>query len=572
MRSLVLPVVLLLCGFVGVGCSAEPPAFTDVRVGQTIEAEHGVVVSVCPIASRVGADVLRNGGNAVDASVATAFALAVTWPEAGNIGGGGFMMVHGGKATSAGQLATFIDYRETAPAAVTPTTFSNKPNAHTVAGTPGTVRGMHDAYTAFGSGKVKWKDLVLPSVKLARDGFLVNRALADSLNSGLRVTRKESEFHRVYGKPDGTPWQPLDRMTLPDLADTLQRIADEGPAGFYEGKTARLVEEEMKLGNGLMTAADLKAYKSRFRAPVIGSYRGYTIIAPPMPSSGGRAMLKMLDLLEKNEVTKYDRFSTTALHLIAESCRRAYADRARFAGDPDYPTTRPADPPQPPFDDRIDLSKAGKSDPSQATLGYENPLRGQTTHFSVADADGMCVSNTYTLEQNFGGKVVVRGAGFLLNNELGDFNPVPGLTDETGKIGTPPNVAQPGKRPLSSMTPTIILNAAGKPVLVVGSPGGRTIINTVTQVVLNRLAFNMTLRDAVDAPRIHQQWLPDAIRPEKSLLTKNPKSIEELKALGHTVAPPVSRQGDAHSIEIDPKTGKKIGVADPRIGGGAAGY
>jgi gamma-glutamyltranspeptidase/glutathione hydrolase len=566
--------IILLSGICG--CTTEAPIKpAPIVVSQTITAKHGIVVSVCPIASRIGCEVLQQGGNAADAAIATAFALAVTWPEAGNIGGGGFMMVYRPATETDAPIAQFIDYRETAPAAVTKDSFSNKPSSYLLAGTPGTVRGLRLAYEHCGSAKLPWKSLVMPAAKLAREGFTVNAALAASLNSGLKNTKEFPEFRRVYGKGDGSAWQAGDRITLPQLGRTLQEIAERGPEVFYQGRVAHLIAEEMRLGHGLMKLDDLRNYEARLRQPLTGTFKDLTIYAPPPPSSGGVALLEMLNILENFELKSAERWSAPMVHLIVESMRRAYADRARYLGDPDFS--------EPPIQKLLEKSYgtelAGTIDPQKASSSESvapwtkvAETGGQTTHFSVIDEDGMAVSNTYTLEQSFGGKIVVRGAGFLLNNELGDFNPKPGVTTSKGLIGTPPNEAAPRKRPLSSMTP-IIATRDGKAVLVIGSPGGRTIINTVTQVFLNRVGFGMTLRQAVDAPRLHHQWFPDAIRAEQSLAQQFPQLLNDLQTMGHKIDPNlVGRQGDAHSIEIDTATGKRTGVADKRIGGAAAGY
>jgi gamma-glutamyltranspeptidase/glutathione hydrolase len=554
------------------GAPATAPA-ADVRVGPTVEVPNGVVVSVCPIASRVGCETLRHGGNAVDAAVATAFALAVTWPEAGNIGGGGFMMVR-----PAGDNTTpqFVDYRETAPAAVKADTFAGQSSSALLAGTPGTVRGLHLAFERFGSGKVAWKDLVAPAAELAEGGFTVDKALATSLNSGLRGTKAFPEMRRVYGKPDGSAWAAGDKLALPDLGKTLRLVAERGTAGFYDGPVAAMVAAEMKAGGGLMSADDLKAYQAVVRPTLTGTFNEFTIHAPPPPSSGGVAMLQILGMLGQYDIKREDRWSPRTIHLLVEATRRAYAERARFLGDPgfgDVPVAKLIDPAHlRDLGNTIDPAKASRSQDVAPEIDLGPETGGQTTHFSVVDAAGMAVANTYTLEQSFGGKIVVKGAGFLLNNELGDFNPRPGVTDRTGRIGTLPNQATGGKRPLSSMTPTIVTKG-GKLVLVTGSPGGRTIINTVTQVVLNRLGFGMSLRDAVDAPRLHHQWFPDGIRFETAWVEKHQAVVDALKEMGHNVAAgTVGRQGDAHSIAVDPETGVRTGVADRRIGGGAAGY
>jgi len=571
---------MVLFGLVGCAAPGRSPQGAAsspapaVRSGPTVDAQHGVVVSVCPIASQVGADVLRQGGNAVDAAVATAFALAVTWPEAGNIGGGGFMMVARPSGAD-GLEVQFLDYRETAPAAVKADTFSNQPSQHLLAGTPGTVAGMYLAHQKFGSGKLSWARLVTPAATLADDGFEINPALAASLNNGLKAASTPTAFRDLYGNPDGVSQAAGRRMRLPDLAAALRRIAERGPAGFYEGETAQHIVAEMQRGGGLMTADDLRNYQAKIRTPLTGTFKGHTIHAPPPPSSGGVALLQMLNMLETFDLQPADRWSQGTVHLMVEAMRRAFADRARYVGDPDFG--------QIPVEklinkayarsmaETIDRTHSSRSDQIASWAELPAEKGGQTTHFSVVDAAGMAVSNTYTLEQSFGGKVVVQGAGFLLNNELGDFNPRPGQTTRTGQIGTPPNLAAGGKRPLSSMTPTIVAKD-GKVVLVTGSPGGRTIINTVTQVILNRLAFDMPLRDAVDAPRLHHQWLPDGIRVEKSFAEQHPQTLEALRTMGHRVdGNPVARQGDAHSIEVG-HDGTRRGVADRRIGGSAAGY
>jgi gamma-glutamyltranspeptidase/glutathione hydrolase len=585
--------ILLTLGLVIGGCApngngsaaeASRSATTapPTQVGPTISVDRGVVVSVCPIASRAGCEVLRRGGNAVDAAIATAFTLAVTWPEAGNIGGGGFMLIHrpvhlhsADHKESAAPPDTFIDYRETAPAAVKADTFANKPSSYLLAGTPGTVKGMRLAYDREGSRQIGWKDLVLPAAQLAADGFAVDAALARSLNSGLKNAEQFAEFRRVYGKPDGSAWAAGDRLVLPELAKTLRAIAEQGADGFYRGDVAKLIADEMARGGGMITLNDLDQYAPQVRTPLRGTFKGHTIVTAPPPSSGGIALLQMLNMLETFDLKPAERWSPRTVHLLVEAARRAYADRARYAGDPGFtevPVAKLIDPTSAKqMAGTIDPARASRSE-DVATWAQVSETGGQTTHFSVVDGDGMAVANTYTLEQSFGGKIVVPGAGFLLNNELGDFNPRPGITTRTGLIGTKPNQAAAGKRPLSSMTPTIVTRDE-KPVLVTGSPGGRTIINTVTQVVLNRLAFDMNLRDAVDAPRLHHQWFPDVLHVETSFQKQHADTLTGLAAMRHQVdQKSTSRQGDAHSIEVEPKTGKKTGVADRRIGGAAAGY
>jgi gamma-glutamyltranspeptidase/glutathione hydrolase len=529
---------------------------------------NALVVTVSSPASRAGAQVLKDGGNAVDAAVATAFALAVTFPEAGNIGGGGFMLIH----FPGGRDPVFIDYRETAPASMTADTFSRKEDRtpHRLVGIPGTVHGLALAHEKY--GKLEWRDLVLPAVRLAREGFALDADGANALNRVLAANKDKAELQRVFAKPDATPWRAGERLMQPLLANTLQHIADGGPETFYSGPIADQLVAEMKRGNGLITAQDLSGYKAQVRLPLRGSFGGYDIHTAPPPSSGGTAILEMLNILDAANLTQHPRFSAPALHLITEAMRRAFADRAKYLGDPAFAKY----PPQ--LTTPVHAKALAASiDPQKATpsldLAGDVAVRDEpqnTTHFSVLDAGGMAVSNTYTLEESFGGKVVVQGAGFLLNNELGDFNPQPGVTTKTGQIGTPPNLAAPGKRPLSSMTPTIVTKE-GRPVLITGSPGGRTIINTVLCVLLNRLAYNMPPRESIDAPRQHHQWLPDRLQIEPALAKDHAAAIDALRTMGHTIDPTPRRQGDAHSIFYDPATKTWIGVADRRRSGSAAG-
>jgi gamma-glutamyltranspeptidase/glutathione hydrolase len=535
--------------------------------GPTAEGRGGMVVAVSRPATEVGLATLRHGGNAVDAAVATAFALAVTWPEAGNLGGGGFMLIYpGGKAEP-----VVIDYRETAPAAATRDMFAGEgpASSYKMAGVPGTVRGLALAHSR--NGKLPWKDLVLPAVALAADGFTVDEGLAHSLNHGLARAEKYPEFQRVFGKPDG-PWKGGDRLVQPDLANTLRRIADGGPDAFYSGPVAELIVAEMKRGDGLITLADLAGYRARERRPVHGTYRGYDVYAPPPPSSGGICLVEMLNVLENFDLRASGRWSADTLHRMTEAMRRAYCDRARYLGDSDFVTI-----PSHLTDKEYAKKLAATIAPDKATPSTDLARsfglvdeKTHTTHFSVIDRDGLAVSNTYTLEESFGGKLVVKGAGFLLNNEMGDFNPRPGVTSRTGQIGTPANQVAPGKRMLSSMCPTVVARD-GKAVLVTGSPGGRTIINTVLCVVVNVIEFEMPLREAVDAPRMHHQWFPDHLYMEPTLSARAAPAPSVLRQRGHTVGPGLfGKQGDAHSIGVGPNG--YLGVADRRTSGWAAGY
>ena len=530
-----------------------------------------MVVSASSIASETGRDVLAAGGNAVDAAIATGFALAVTYPVAGNIGGGGFMVIRlpDGRATT-------IDFREMAPRAATPDMFTDQRgtyseqihhDSHKAVGVPGTVAGFALAHRTY--GKMQWARLVDPAVRLAGDGFAVPAGLARSLAGARQYLGAYPASISAYYK-DGHPYTVGDRFRQPDLAGALTRVRDRGRDGFYRGETARLLAAEMRRGGGVMTEDDVARYEAKERAPVRGTYRGYEIISMPPPSSGGVAMIEMLNILEGYDLAAAGHNSPRYVHLVVEAMRRAFLDRARYLGDPDF-TTPPIDRltskayaaelRRTIFDDR-----ASPSLPTQVAERYESD---QTTHFSVVDRDGMAVSVTYTLENGYGLGAVVPGAGFLLNNEMGDFNGKPGLTDTTGLIGTDPNLARPGKRMLSSMTPTIIAKD-GKLVAVVGSPGGRTIINTVLQVVLNLADGGMRIQDAVNAARFHHQWLPDIVVVERNGLP--PATIAALEVMGYRLHVG-GQQGTAHSILIDPTSGARLGAADPRdADAGAAGH
>ncbi len=553
-----IPGSVLVLIFLG-SVSAEAPK-------QPVAAKHGLVVAVSPDAADIGLDILKKGGTAVDAAVATAFAEAVTFPAAGNIGGGGFMIVYpGGKAEP-----VCVEYRETAPAAANKTTFVNQSDHYgpRVAGVPGTVRGMALAHQRF--GKLPWKDVVMPAVHLAEDGFRINGQLAASLNGVVAGSSDFPELRRVLGKDGGkSDWEEGDRFIQKDLGKSLRLIAEQGPDAFYKGPIAAQIVEEMKSGGGLITRDDLAAYKAHVRTPIHGTYRGYDVYGPPPPSSGGTCLVEMLNVLEHFELSKHDRFSPETLHLMIETMRRAYCDRARYLGDPDFTkipphlTTRK-------YAQKvaagIDLKKATRSE----DLAADIPLAKEsdnTTHFSVIDKDGMAVALTYTLEHSYGSRVVVKGAGFLLNNEMVDFNWRPGVTTRHGTIGTEPNTVAPGKRMLSSQTPTILAKD-GKAVLVTGSPGSRTIINTVLGIVVNVVDYHMDIRAAVDAPRLHHQWFPDEVRFEGR--SDYPEAVEKLRQMGHTIVG--TRQGDAHSIWVDLETGTYYGAADRRIYGKAAGY
>lgn len=542
-------------------CQAKP-------LEKPVTSNKGMVVSVSEPASQASAAILCRGGNAVDAAVTTAFALAVTYPPAGNIGGGGFMMV----LPRPGDDPVCVEYRETAPATATPMMFSLTDSRLTskMVGVPGTVRGLELAHAKF--GKLPWSELLQPAIRLAERGFAVDASLARSLNKVLQDKKSVpfTEMRRVYAAPNGKVWHAGDRLVQPDLAGTLRRIAEQGADGFYHGPVAAKIVREMQAGDGLISGADLDAYRARLRRPIHGTFRGYDVYGPPPPSSGGIVLIEMLNVLERFKLRQKGRWSPETMHLIIESMRRAYLDRARYLGDQDFvaiPKRLTTKDYAAKLASEIDQWKATDS----LALAPEIPIADEgtsTTHFSIVDGQGMAVANTFTLEQSYGSRVMVRGAGFLLNNEMGDFNWAPGHTDRKGRIGTEPNTITPHKRMLSSQTPVLVLKD-GKPFLITGSPGGRTIINTVLCVVLNVLEFDMPLPQAIAAPRLHHQWLPDQVRFAGVKLARFKDLVRQLRSMGHHFNPKAGRQGDAHSIRVDVKTGTRVGVADTRISGKA---
>jgi gamma-glutamyltranspeptidase / glutathione hydrolase len=542
----------------------EGPAPQDVR-GTT--STQGMVVSANIIASRVGADVLAAGGNAVDAAIATGFALAVVHPAAGNIGGGGFMVIRFPDGS-----ATTIDFREKAPVRAHPEMFVDPAtgeyssqihhNSHLAVGVPGTVAGLDYAHQRYGSAQ--WSALVEPSVRLARDGFTMTPTLARSLSNVLGSMARYPASVTAFSK-NGTPYEPGDTWRQPDLAAALERIRDGRRSGFYTGETARLLVDEMQRGGGLIAPEDLALYQPRERAPIRGTYRGYDIISMPPPSSGGVALMQMLNILEGYDLRALGHNSAPYIHHLAEAMRVAYRDRARFVADPDFvdvPVQRLISKEYAAsLRQRIDVTRATPSAPEDLALPFESD---ETTHYSVVDANGMAVAVTYTLEASYGSKITVPGAGFLLNNEMGDFNALPGLTTATGLIGTEPNLARPEQRMISSMTPTIIARN-GQLVAVVGSPGGRTIINTVLQTVLNIVEHGMPVQQAVDARRLHHQWLPDRISIEENGASE--AVLQQLRGMGHEVRIG-GRQGSVHAIGMAGAV--RVGAPDRRDGDAGA--
>jgi gamma-glutamyltranspeptidase/glutathione hydrolase len=528
------------------------------------------VVSQSAIASEVGASVLAEGGGAVDAAVAVAFALAVTHPAAGNIGGGGFLLYR----PSQGDPAAY-DFREVAPCGASPGMFlrdgrydaERHHHGHLSVGVPGTVAGLRMAWQDH--GRLPWRRLVEPAIALARDGFAISHALERSLEGVLVDMRRRGYAASVaqFSK-GGEPYRAGETLRQPDLARTLKRIAERGARGFYEGETARLIEAEMEVNGGLITRGDLAAYRALRREPLRGSYRGCEVLTMPPPTSGGTMLLQMLNVLEGFDLRASGWGSALTIHRVVEAMRRAFADRARHLGDPGFNAGMPiarliSKPYAAELRATIDPDRASRS----AADRFEWPEVGaETTHLSIVDRDRNACALTYTLEQGYGSRIVVSGGGFLLNNEMGDFNAGPGLTDTEGRIGTAPNLAQPGKRMLSSMTPTILVRD-GKLYMVIGSPGGRTIINTVLLTVLNVVDFGMNIQEAIDAPRFHHQWLPDEIRYER--LGFSPDTLALLQERGHALTA-VDSQGAAEGIRYDPEQDLLEGGCDRRTPDGAA--
>jgi len=545
----------------------------DATSRHPVRGNNGVVSSSSKIAAEVGVEIMKMGGNAVDAAVATAFAMAVTWPTAGNIGGGGFLIYHGADGE-----ATAFDFREKAPLASTKTMYldedgnvrDNSNHASILAiGVPGTVAGLELAHQRFGS--LEWAALLQPAIDLARDGMPISWNMHDSFKRGANYWQMYPSSGKIFLKEDGSFYEPGDTWKQPDLAATLERIQANGKDGFYKGETAQMIADFMAANGGIITLEDLEKYEAKEREPIRGNYRGYEIVSMPPPSSGGVALVQMLNILEGFDLKEIGHNSALYLHLVTESMRRAYADRANFLGDTDFNEDVPialltskahAEKQR----ETIVMHTASESDPARFAQLYESD---ETTHFSVADKDGNMVSLTYTLENGYGSKIVVEGAGFLLNNEMGDFNAQPGVTNERGTIGTLPNQIRPEQRMLSSMTPTIVAKD-GVPLFATGSPGGRTIINTTLQTILNVIDHDMNIARAIDAPRIHHQWLPNSTRVETGSFS--PDTLRLYKQKGHVVRE-TRAIGSAMGVYRDPETGVLSGGADPRAAdGGAVAY
>jgi gamma-glutamyltranspeptidase/glutathione hydrolase len=543
--------------------------FTSIPPVAGILAHNGMVVAQESRAARIGVEILDRGGNAVDAAVAVGFAMAVTYPRAGNIGGGGFMVIHLAKGVD-----TAIDYRETAPAAATPTMFldaqgnadpKKSRDSGLAVGVPGTVAGLAMAEQKYGSGRFSLADLIAPAIRLAQQGFPVEDDLADSLpQSRERLARWPSTMSILFNGDQ--PLHEGDRLIQPDLADTLRGIAKDGPDAFYKGSVAADIVRAVKGAGGIMTADDFANYRAVERPVVRGTYRGYDIVSMPPPSSGGVHLIEMLNILEGYDLAKMPR--EEALHDEVEAMKRAYADRAVYMGDPETVKMPIAGLISKPYAASLRASIGPRATPA-ADIHADKPpdVEGKnTTHFSVIDRDGNAVSNTYTLNFNYGLGLIADGTGVMLNNELDDFTAKPGTANAYGLVGFAANLPGPGKKPLSSMTPTIVLKD-GKPVLITGTPGGSRIITTVLQVIVNAIDFGMPIDKAVQAPRLHNQWQPDEVTVEPGFPAD---MIAALKARGHTVVPSLARTS-ANSIEVTPRG--YVGAADSRSRGAlAAGY
>ena len=585
MRNKTLPTALRLflvtCLITGLAALPGSQVFRQATVRgasrDPVRARHGIVASTNEVASRVGVDIMKQGGNAIDAAIAVAFALAVTHPAAGNLGGGGFMMIRlkNGKTTA-------IDYREMAPAAATHNIYLDKDGnliqgeggslvGYRAAGVPGTVRGMELALKKYGSGRVSWSQLIEPARRLA-NGFTVTYELSRSLRGNSDYLSQYPETKRIYLN-GGKYYDEGDLLRQPDLAATFARLQNAGANEFYQGQTAKMIVEDVKRHNGLITMTDMRGYVAKEREPVRGNYRGHEVISMPPPSSGGAVLIEMLNILEGYDLGKLDAASSERYHLMTEAMRRAFADRAEFMGDSDFVKVPVAGLIEKSYAEKlrgsISLERASSSTEISAgqPAGHESE---ETTHFTVVDVEGNAVANTYTLNNSYGSAAVAKGTGIMLNDEMDDFAAKPGTPNMYGLIQGERNAVAPHKRPLSAMTPTFVLRKDGSLWFTVGSPGGPTIINTALCVILNVIDYDMDIQQALDFPRIHHQWLPDELVFEPYGLSSDTQKA--LAALGHKLARP-RYLGDAEGIMIEEKTGIRLGATDPRRSDGfAVGY
>lgn len=537
------------------------------------EGKNGMIVAGQEEAARAGLDVLKKGGNAIDAAVTAAFVMAVTLPRAGNIGGGGFMLIHSARTRE----VTAIDYWQKAPGRASRDMFLDRDGnadlklrrqSHLATAVPGTVAGLAMALNKFGT--ISLAQALAPAIRYAEEGFMINHKLAADIKAYEELLRAYPATAKIFVKPDGGIYGTGDILVQKDLARTLKAIAKDGPDAFYRGVIAGLMVKQMQRNGGLITKEDLAAYKPLIRNPVRGSYRGYDIISMPPPSSGGVHLVEILNILEGFDLARSGHNAAATIHLTVEAMKMAFADLSEYLGDPDYVKI--------PVNGLTSKGYAAdlraKINPLRATAGkdirpgdaprYESD---ETTHFSVVDREGNAVSGTYTLNGNFGNGIVVEGAGFLLNNEMDNFNVRPGKVDELGMREGEANAIAPGKRMLSAMSPTIVMKG-GKAFLVTGSPGSNRIISTNLQVIMNVIDHGMNVQEAVNAPRVHNEWLPDELQIERGI---SPDTIKGLSDMGHKVvlgAP----MGASSSILIDGKTSMRYGATDPRREGAALGY
>ena len=529
-----------------------------------VQGSQGMVATSHTLATEVALKVLKDGGNAIDAAVTAGFALAVTQPRSGNIGGGGFLVYSPGN----GDAPEAIDYRETAPAAATETMFQDQDDnvvsersrfSHKAAGVPGTVAGLALALERHGT--LSLSQALAPAIRLAREGFVVPHRFTEGLEQARDRLERWPATRATFYKKDGSAPQPGEVFRQPELADTLQRIAKQGVKGFYEGETAQLIVAEMRRGEGLITLEDLRNYEPAVRQPVHGTYRGFDIYSMSPPSSGGTHIVQILNILEDYPIGDWGHNSANTIHHMAEAMKLAYADRSEYLGDTDFVAVPLQGLTSKGYADQLRKSiKANKARPaSEIAPGKPGPRESpETTHFSVVDRWGNAVSNTYTINFSYGSGITVAGAGFLLNNEMDDFSAKPGVPNAYGLIGGEANKVEPGKRMLSSMSPTIV-RKDNRNFLVTGSPGGSRIITTTLQVIMNVIDHNMNIQTAVSAPRIHHQWLPDEIRVEQGI---SPDTLDLLRARGHTINTG-SAMGAIQSILIG-EDGTLYGGADPR--------
>ena len=572
-KSNIISLAFLLFLLSATALFAQPAILSNKDIFTPVKADNGMVVTNDRIATEIGLDVLKKGGNAVDAAVTVGLVMAVTMPRAGNIGGGGFMLIYSAKE----KKVIAIDYREKAPKASYRDMFLNKAGdvdselsrfSHLSAGVPGTIAGFALALERYGT--IPLKEALAPAIRFAKKGFIVSPDFSGDIKKAAARLKKWPSSRKLFFKADGSFYEPGDRFIQEDLAKTLNDVVKKGIKGFYEGEVAHLIENQMKQYGGLITKADLKAYRPVVRMPVHGIYRGYDIFSMSPPSSGGVHIIQLLNILEGYDLTSLGHNSADTIHLMAEAMKHAYADRSKYLGDPDFTDIPVAGLTDKDYAKMI-RSKINNTKPTSSKEilpgrppGYES---NETTHFSIVDSEGNAVSNTYTINFSFGSGIVVDGAGFLLNNEMDDFSAKPGVPNAYGLIGGAANAIEAGKRMLSSMSPTIVMKE-GKPVIITGSPGGSRIITTTLQVLMNIIDHGMNIQEAVNAVRIHHQWLPDEIRAEEGL---SPDTLRLLKSMGHTVVIK-NTMGAASSIFIDNENGLLHGAADPRRSGLPAGF